>query len=109
MSNEFTESELEAYLDEALASEEMARIEAELRRRPELARRLVLINRRRDAGIHSLGGIWRRHRLSCPTREQLGSYLLQAINPEQADYIKFHIQQIGCRFCCANLEDLRAT
>jgi hypothetical protein len=25
---------------------------------------------------------------------------------EQADYIRFHLEQIGCRFCQSNLEDL---
>ncbi len=104
----YSESELEAYLDEALAPAEMARIEAELRRRPELTRQLSSINGRRDAGIHSLAGIWRRHRLSCPTREQLGSYLLGAMSPEHAQYITFHVERIGCRLCRANLEDLRA-
>ena len=63
---------------------------------------------RRDAGIHSLGEIWRKHRLSCPTREQWGSYLLGTLEPEQANYFEFHVRVTGCRWCQANLEDLRA-
>lgn len=102
-----TQSDLTAYLDEALAPEQMAAIEGELRKKPELLKQLAAINARRDAGVHSVGEIWRRQRLSCPTRDQLGSHLLGALGKEQADYIQFHIETIGCRFCQANLEDLR--
>ena len=48
-----------------------------------------------------------RQRLSCPTRDQLGSHLLGALSAEQADYIQFHVETIGCRLCQANIEDLR--
>ncbi len=106
MAKRFTQSDLEAYLDEALAPEEMAAVEQALRERPELARVLAAINGRRDAGLHSIGAIWRRHRVSCPTREQLGSYLLGVLTDEQADYIEFHLSRIGCRVCHANLIDL---
>jgi hypothetical protein len=101
-----TQSDLQAYLDEALPSEQMAAIEAELRKKPDLLKQLSAINARRDAGVHSVGEIWRRHRLSCPAREDLGSYLLGVLDNEQADYIGFHIKTIGCRLCQANIEDL---
>lgn len=107
MARELTESELEAYLDEALTPAEMARIESQLRRSPKLRRELEGINSRRDAGTHSLGAIWRRHRISCPSREQLGSYLLGIVDDEVADYIRFHLEVVGCRLCQANLEDLQ--
>jgi len=102
-----TQSDLQAYLDEALSPAEMTAIEQELRKKPELLKQLVAINARRDAGVHSVGEIWRRQRLSCPSREQLGSYLLGAVDREHAEYITFHVQKIGCRYCQANLEDLR--
>src|SRR2546427_4791486 len=102
-----TQSDLQAYLDEALPPAEMAAIEAELRKRPELLTQLSAINARRDAGVHSVGEIWRRQRLSCPTRQQLGSFLLGALDGGQAEYLDFHIKTIGCRYCQANLEDLR--
>ena len=60
MARRFTESELEAYLDEALNPDEMALIESALRKQPELVQLLSAINARRDAGLHSLGEIWRR-------------------------------------------------
>jgi len=102
-----TDAELEAYLEETLAAEEMAAIEAEIRQRPELLRRLSMILGRRDAGLHSVGEIWRRHRLSCPDRQQLGSYLLGVLDNDQANYIRFHLDKIGCRYCQANFADLR--
>jgi anti-sigma factor RsiW len=102
-----TQADLQAYLDEALAPEEMAALEGELRKKPELLKQLAAINARRDAGLHSVGEIWRRHRLSCPTREQLGSYLLGALEGGLADYVEFHVKQIGCRYCQANVADLR--
>jgi hypothetical protein len=101
-----TQSDLQAYLDEALPSEQMAAIEAELRKKPDLLKQLSAINARRDAGVHSVGEIWRRQRLSCPTREDLGSYLLGVLDKEQAGYIDFHVKTIGCRLCQANVEDL---
>jgi anti-sigma factor RsiW len=107
MSNSIRQSDLDAYLDEALPPEEMARIEQVLRNSPELLERLAAINARRDTGVHSLGAIWRRHRLSCLTREQLGSYLLGALSTETAGYVEFHLQIIGCRYCQANLIDLQ--
>lgn len=108
MSDRFTEAELEAYLDEALSASDMARVETQLRDDPELLRRLQSIHQRRDAGVHSLGEIWRRHRISCPDRETLGSYLLGVLEPGQQDFIVFHVETIGCRLCQANLDDLQA-
>jgi hypothetical protein len=102
-----TQSDLQAYLDEALSPAEMVAIEVELRKQPELLQQLAAINARRDAGVHSVGEIWRRHRLSCPPREQLGSYLLGALDQAHSEYIDFHLSRIGCRYCQANLEDLR--
>ena len=102
----FSESDLEGFLDEALSPDDMARIEKALRKDPALARRLAAINARRDAGIHSVGAIWRRHRLSCPSREQLGSFLLGILPQEAADYVGFHLDLVGCRYCQANRRDL---
>lgn len=107
MTRQLTDSDLEAYLDEALTPAEMAAIEAELRRSPQLLKRLALIHSRRDAGVHSLGDIWRRHRISCPSREELGSFLLGVLDEAHANYIRFHLEEVACRLCHANLEDLR--
>lgn len=107
MARRITTADLEAYLDEVLSADEMSAVEAALRNNPELLRQLAMINGRRDAGVHSVGEIWRRNRLSCPTREQLGSYLLGVLDNEHSDYIAFHLEKIACRLCQANLDDLR--
>lgn len=106
--NDFTDQQLQAYLDESLAPDVMTEVEKGLRESDDLRERLVVVAGMREAGVHGLGEIWRRNRLSCPTREQLGSYILGAIDPNLEDYIKFHLEVVGCRVCNANLEDLKA-
>lgn len=102
----FSHTELEAFLDEALPSEQMAQIETALRDDSALVDRLATIVGKQDAGVHSIGATWRRHRLSCLSREQLGSYLLRILDAEQNEYVRFHLEKIGCRLCNASLEDL---
>ncbi len=106
MPRSYSTTQLEAYLDEALPVPEMVDVEMSLREDPQLAQRLADLHARRDAGIHSLGEIWRRHRLTCPTREQLGSHLLGTLDPDLSDYVTFHLQQVQCRHCLANVTDL---
>jgi hypothetical protein len=108
MRSEFTTAELEAYLDEGLDIERMAHIEQAIRERPELLERLAQINGRRDSGVHSLGEIWRRQQIGLPTREELGSYLLGVLPEEHANYIRFRVEVLKCRFTIANLSDLQA-
>ena len=107
MTKKFPTSDLEAYLDEALPAEQMSEVEEALHHDEDLRQTISDLNGRRDAGVHSLGAIWRRHRLSCPARDQLGSFLLGALSKELADYIRFHIEEVGCRFCQSNLTDLQ--
>jgi hypothetical protein len=33
--------------------------------------------------------------------------LLEALSTEQAEFIRMHLDETGCRFCQANLEDLK--
>lgn len=103
-----TREQLAAYLDDALSEAETAQVEQALREAEPLRRQLRTLLQERDRGDHSLGAIWRRQRLSCPTREQLGSFLLGALDAEWRDYINFHLHTIGCSFCLANLADLQA-
>jgi hypothetical protein len=107
MNPTFSQAELEAYLDEALPAEEMARVEKAARESPDLARCLAAIVARRDSGTVSLGEVWRRRRLSCPSRQELGSYLLGIVPEDAADYLAFHLEVVGCRCCGANLADLK--
>lgn len=108
MKTGYTDQQLQAFLDEALPAETMAQIEVEMRTEPQLMTRLMTILGQREAGVHGLGEIWRRHRLSCPTRQQLGGYLLGAVDEGLQQYIQFHLENVACRLCQANLQDLKS-
>ena len=100
---------LRNYLADALAAEDSARVEKALRDSAELRARLEDVrNGRTDGQLHTLGAIWHRARLTCPSRQQLGSFLLDALDPELASYLQFHLEVVECPFCQANLADLRA-
>jgi hypothetical protein len=94
------------YLEDALGDTETAQVEQALRDSEPLRMRLKQLIQERDRGEHSVGAIWRRRRLSCPQREQLGSFLLGVLDDDVQDYIQFHLRTIGCAFCLANLADL---
>lgn len=105
---EFTREQLHAYLDDALPEAEMARVEQMLRESDALRTALRQAMQERDRGEHSLGAIWRRERLTCPTREDLSSYLFQVHDEARQDYIDFHLHTVECPYCTANLADLRS-
>ncbi len=102
-----TEQTLLAFLDDALGEAETAHVERELRASESLRTRLRELLTAADRGEHSVGAIWRRHRLTCPTREQLGSYLLDVLDIAHREYVTFHLDLVGCPFCQANLADLK--
>jgi DNA-binding phage protein len=107
-STEITREKLHAYLNDALTDTEMAQVEQALRNSDSLRRSLQKVMQDRDRGEHTLGAVWCRERLTCPPREQLGSFLLQVLDEEQQDYIEFHLNTVGCAFCLANLADLQS-
>lgn len=103
-----TDAQIEAFLDEALPADQMAAVEEAIRCDETVAARVAQAVGRRDAGLHSLGAVWRRRRLTCPTREQLGTYLLGVLPGDLAEYVRFHLETIACRTCTASLADLKA-
>ncbi len=105
---EITREDLHGYLDEALNEADAARVEQALRQSASMRQILRGILQERDRGEHSVGAIWRRRRLSCPNREQLGSLLLGVLDEEVMDYVRFHLDTIGCIYCQANLADLQS-
>ncbi|QDT15645.1 hypothetical protein [Alienimonas californiensis] len=106
----FSDDDLSAYLREQLPVGRSSEIEQALRddRSSDgqgLRRRLAAVAAGAEEG-RSVGAIWREARLSCPTRDELGALLLGALDPEVERYALFHIREVGCRVCAANLADL---
>ena len=106
----FSDDDLAAYLREQLPVGRSSEIEQALRDDQSsdgqaLRRRLAVIAADGEEG-RSVGAVWREARLSCPTRDELGSLLLGALDPEAERYALFHVREVGCRLCAANLADL---
>jgi RNA polymerase sigma factor (sigma-70 family) len=55
-----------------------------------------------------LTDVWKLQRFSCPKRSTIGAYLLGTLETEWREYVDFHVNTIGCRFCMANLQDLKS-
>jgi hypothetical protein len=104
---EITRQMLRDYLHDALPDAELAAVEKALRESAKLRAMYKEVVEQEDRGEHTVGAIWRRERVSCLSREQLGSYLLGAGDAELLDYIDFHLKVIGCPYCQANLDDLK--
>jgi hypothetical protein len=102
-----TREQLHAYLDDLLDDPETARIENLLRTSAAVRNQLAKVRDDRDRGEHSLGAVWRRERLSCLSREQLGGYLHGVLDADLHRYIDFHLKTVVCPSCHANLDDLR--
>ena len=51
--------------------------------------------------------VWENLRPTCPKRSTLGRYVLNTLESPWREHVEFHLNQLGCRFCQANLEDLK--
>ena len=90
-----TREMLASYLEDALGEAETASIEQALRGSEPLRQQLRQMMQDKDRGEHSVGAIWRRRRLSCPKREQLGSFLLGVLDDDEQDYVQFPFDVIS--------------
>jgi anti-sigma factor RsiW len=108
VSTEFSDDDLLAWLDEQLPVERMTALEQALRDSDELRKRVAAVSRRRDSGVHSVGEIWRRNRLSCPDREALGSWIFGVLDDNIEQYIDFHVNTVGCRLCQAMVSEFES-
>lgn len=106
---EFTDEELRAYADECLPEGRSAQIESQLRGSKPLQDRLAGLLADSDQGGKSVGEVWRRGRVSCPSRTVWASYLDGGIGAGLRQYLQFHLDVVGCRFCAANLDDLKSS
>lgn len=55
----------------------------------------------------SVENAWREARVSCPARHWLARSLAGTLEPGPAEYVRFHIEEMRCPWCAANLDDLR--
>ena len=106
MVTEFTNEELLAYADERLPSGRSVLSEQFLRRDRALVERMASLLSQRDQGERSLGQLWRKDRLSCPSRSVWAAYVDGRLGDGLKHYLQFHVETIGCRICAANLADL---
>jgi len=103
----FDDQTLLDYLRENLPEQNSSAVESALRDQPELRARLAHLIDRHFGDEIAPGTVWRNARLTCPSREQWGSYLLGILAPALADYYRFHLETVECSFCRANVDDLR--
>lgn len=60
-----------------------------------------------DAFDSLLTEVWEDERLSCPKRSTIGGFLLNTLDAPWQAYVEFHLNQLACAFCRANLDDLQ--
>lgn len=104
----FTDAELIGFIDESLPPERSAELESQIESNLHLRQRILSKIGQQAAGLHSIGGIWQRTKATCPTRDELSYFLQDQLEQKLEHYIRFHLVQIGCRYCQANCADLLA-
>ena len=62
----------------------------------------------RDAGIHTLGEIWRRNQIGVPSRDEISDYLAGKLSKEHAEYVDFRIDILKCRYTIALKNDIES-
>lgn len=103
----FTDLELRAYLAEELSVARSSELERELVADEALRQRLRNLLEESDAASLAVRDVWLRGRLSCPSRSTLSDFLEGRLGDGLGQYVRFHLEDVGCRFCAANLADLR--
>jgi RNA polymerase sigma factor (sigma-70 family) len=53
-----------------------------------------------------VGAVWREGRASCPARHWLARSLAGTLEEGPAGFVRFHVDEIRCEWCQANLDDL---
>lgn len=51
--------------------------------------------------------VWESQRPTCPKRSTIGRLMLKTLEGKWKEYVDFHVNRLGCRFCRANLDDLQ--
>ena len=103
---EITKEVLRDYLNDALPPDRAAAVERRVREEPQLLALVAEARAEADPADHSVGAVWRRERLSCPSRETLSSFVQDLLDADHAEYVRFHLIEICCPACNANRDDL---
>lgn len=103
----FTDQELRAYIAEELAVARSSALERQLAVDESLSVRLRQHLGESDSASLALRDVWQRGQLSCPSRSTWSDYLAGGLGDGLRQYLQFHLEEVGCRVCAANLDDLR--
>ena len=60
-----------------------------------------------EAADSLLTRVWEKIRPTCPKRSTIGRMVLGTLESPWREHVEFHLSELGCRFCNANLEDLK--
>ena len=50
--------------------------------------------------------VWAELRVSCPARHWIARMVQESLEAGPADFVRFHLDEIGCEWCVANRDDL---
>ncbi len=103
----FSDQELRAYIAEELAVGRSTLLEHQLATDERLRDRLRALLGESDSASLALRDVWRRGQLSCPSRSTWSDYLTGGLGDGLRQYLQFHLEEVGCRVCAANLADLQ--
>lgn len=95
------------YVRDSLSKDESLTVETALRSSAEMRSRLQRLLDAHCVDELGPGSVWRESRLSCPSREEWGSFLLGILDLQSSDYCRFHLEVVECPYCRANVEDLK--
>lgn len=90
----------------------LVRIRELAQERPEATELFLALSRLTQAGEATfdfdVGQVWRASRASCPARVWLARSLAGTLPAGPKSFVDFHLDEMRCEFCRANVEDLRA-
>jgi len=103
---ELTRETVLRYLEGLLDREERERVEQRVRSSRKDREFFESLRREVEARNLSISLVWKEERITCPHRDVLEAYHYGSLRDDEADYIAFHVERIGCPYCAANLEDI---
>jgi hypothetical protein len=102
----FSDARLLAYVEERLSIADTIRLEKSLDADEQLKTDLCRVSGQHVTGELTLAAIWRDFQVGCLNHEQLAAYVRHQLGGGLADYVRFHIDEVGCRVCEARLDEL---